>query len=238
MQNHHVTQQQKPVSFFAGENLPGKKRLAETNYLKLVEMIDCIFELYSRVLVVRLDLKYKPEHRDKVHIFMAKEHRDRFFRWNIDNEHWPYSVFDHLIAYAWNFEFGDDGCGYHFHVLLFYDGAKRQQDITIAQEMSARWSKATGDKGYTYIVNCDKDKMAKNGTLGVGMIHRGDVDLRKNLVERVAGYMTKKTSVFESAVRDLDGRFRTYGRSWMLKRPDQNKPRRGRPPIINLANLY
>jgi hypothetical protein len=38
------------------------------------------------------------------------------------------SLFAALGGYIWRLEYGGDGKGYHFHVILFFDGKDRCQD--------------------------------------------------------------------------------------------------------------
>ena len=66
------------------------------------------------------------------------------------------------------------------------------------------------------------------------MIHRDNVLLRINLIEKVATYIAKKCTVFDmQSGRTDSGDFRTFGKSWMPKPLDPNVPRRGRPPQSN-----
>ncbi len=79
--------------------------------------------------------------------------------------------------------------------------------------------------------------MKSEGNLGIGMIHRGNVMLRINLIEKVETYITKKCTVFGiQSDRTDSGDFRTFGKSWMPKPLDPNVPRRGRPPTLNGAS--
>ena len=95
----------------------------------------------------------------------------------------------------------------------------------------ALWSEITVGDGQCYISNYDEKKMARESKLGIGRIHRDDVELRINLIERVAAYITKKSSLFDApSDRTESGEFRTFGKSRMPKPIDTSVPRRGRPP--------
>ena len=80
--------------------------------------------------------------------------------------------------------------------------------------------------------NFDKERLRSMGCLGIGMISRTDVQLRINLIEKVAAYITKKCTIFDiHSGRTESGEFRTFGKTWMPKPIDPSLPRAGRPPL-------
>ncbi|MDP1999316.1 MAG: inovirus-type Gp2 protein [Rhodoferax sp.] len=203
---------------------------SKRNLLDLAVLINRIFEHHSRVLVVRIDLKYKKEFCDEVLLEVAQMHREKLFS---DRRNYP-EVFEGMVGYAWGLEYGERGGGYHYHLLALYNGALRRDDIGIGMKIDAVWDTITAGTGQCYISNFDKDKMAMRGNLGVGMIHRDNYLLRINLLEKVAAYITKKCTAFEiKSERTSSGDFRTFGRSRMPKPIDPNIPRLGRPPAQN-----
>lgn len=203
---------------------------ARRNLLELIKLINRLFEYHSRILVVRIDLRYKKEVADQVPLEFAQMHRDQLLS---DRRNHP-EVFDSLIGYAWGFERGEKEGGYHYHLLAFYNGAERREDIGIGMAIRDLWESITNGYGQCYISNFDKAKLAEQGCLGIGMIHRNDVLLRMNLIEKVAPYITKKCTAFDiQSGRTESGDFRVFGKSQMPKPFNPNIPRRGRPPATN-----
>ncbi len=203
---------------------------ARRNLTELAKLINRLFEYYSRLLVVRIDLGYKNEVTADVPLEVAQRHRQELL-----SDRWRYpEVFGHMVAYAWGFEHSSEHQGgYHYHFLAIYDGAHRRDDIGLGMAIRDLWNDITHGYGHCYISNFDKEKLAKQGCLGIGMIHRNDVPLRINLIEKVAAYITKKCSAFDiQSGRTASGDFRTFGKSWIPKPLDPNAPRRGRPPEL------
>ena len=211
------------------DRIPEEKQSGSlANYLDLVELINRLFERHSRLLVVRVDLKYRQEFASMIPLEAVQLHRDVFFH---DCRH-VQSVFGNLVGYAWGLEYGDgNDSGYHLHCLFFYNGDYRHEDISIGMAIDELWQKVTYDMGLVHISNLDKERLSRNGFLGIGMIHRSDEQLRFNLVSRVAAYVAKGDTVFNNVSgRTESGRFRCFGRSWMPRPLDPSEPRRGRRP--------
>jgi len=200
---------------------------ARRNQKELTKLINRLFEYHSRLLVVRIDLRYRKDVADTIPLEMVQMHRDKLL---LDRRYHP-EVFDGLVGYAWGFERGEQEGGYHIHLLAIFHGADRRDDVGIGMDISDLWGEITEGYGQCYISNFDKKKMDREGKLGIGMIHRDDEQLRINLIERVAAYITKKCSTFDvQSDRTESGEFRTFGRSWIPKPLDTSVPRRGRPP--------
>lgn len=201
---------------------------ARRNLSSLTKLINRLFERHSRLLVVRIDLRYKKDVALAVPLEIAQMHRAQLLA---DRRISP-EVFNGMLGYAWGLEFGEQEGGFHYHFLAIYNGAERRDDVGIGMAIRDLWDRITGGYGQCYISNFDKDRLAKQGCLGIGMIHRNDVQLRINLNEKVAAYITKKCSAFDiqSGITQ-SGDFRTFGKSQMPKPLDENSPRRGRPPV-------
>ena len=209
------------------QQLAGSRR----NLYELSELITRLFELHSRLLVVRMDLLYHSDVSQNIPIEHAQRHREELLG---DRREYP-EMFEGMVGYAWGLESGED-TGYHYHFLFFYDGSRRQEDISIGLAIERLWKSITHDFGYCKISNFDKEKFANAGTLGIGMIHRDDIVTRTNLIERVAAYITKKCSAVDVRTgRTESGDFRRFGKSWMPRPLDPNVPRRGRPPANTTA---
>jgi len=203
---------------------------AQRNLRELKKLIDMHFEHRSRVLVVRIDLRYIKEIAAHVPHHLAHDHLEQLLG---DRRIHP-SVFNHLLAYAWGLEWGEQEGGIHYHLLLLFDGAHRRDDVGIGLDVGELWKLITGGWGEFYVSNFDKWKFDRDGTLGIGMIHRNDVTKRTNLINHVAAYLIKRSphAVMEPP-QSFSGGFRLFGKSRMPKPIDPNKPRRGRPPLLH-----
>lgn len=207
----------------------GQHTNAKRNLMGLIDLINRLFEYHSRLLVVRVDLSYRTDCQTLITIDDVQKHRDLLLADRRENS----KVFNGLVGYAWGLEFGEQDGGYHYHLLAIYNGAIRMDDIGIGLAICSLWAEITNYYGRTYVSNFDKKMLAQNGCLGIGMIHRSDVQMRINLIEKVAAYITKKCSIFDAeSGRTESGSFRNFGRSWMPRALDITRPRRGRPPTL------
>ena len=202
---------------------------ARRNLCELVRLISLHFQYRSRILVVRIDLRYRKEVAAHIPRHVAHAHLDQLIG---DRRVYP-GVFDHLLGYAWGLEWGEQEGGIHYHLLLLYDGAYRRDDVGLGLAVRDLWKQITGGLGECYISNFDKEKFARQGCLGIGMIHRDDVIKRINLIDHVAAYIVKRSSnVVIEAPDGYSERFRVFGKSRMPKPIDPNVPRRGRRPLM------
>ena len=215
-------------SLYEGRTLDDLIHRARRNHKELTKLINRLFEHHSRLLVVRIDLRYRKDAADVIPFDMVQMHREQL----LTDRRNHLEVFNGLVGYAWGFERGEQEGGYHYHLLAIFDGARRRDDVGIGMAIEDLWIKITEGYGLCHISNRDKKKMDREGKLGIGMIHRNDVRLRINLIERVAAYITKKCSTFDAqSSRTESGEFRTFGKSQMPKPLDPSVPRRGRPPM-------
>jgi len=201
---------------------------AKRNLAELRTLIDRLFDYHSRILVVRIDLRYRKEVSKAISLETAQFHRKLLLE---DRRYYP-EVFAGLLGYAWGLEYGEQEGGFHYHLLALYNGAERRDDIGLGMAIRDLWDAITNGCGQCYISNFDKVKLESEGNLGIGMIHRDDVRLRINLIEKVAAYITKKCTAFDiRSGRTDSGDFRTFGKSRMVKPLNPDMPRRGRPPV-------
>ncbi len=199
--------------------LNNAKRNAKKNYDDLVLYIDSLFARYSRLLVIRVDFAYRMgnaiQSKDEItgKYQEAKSDFQRFL-----NNRKANRLFNHLVGYIWKLEYGLEK-GFHYHVLLFYNGAKVRQDEKIAMLIGEYWkNNITSGRGLYY--NCNASK-SKYRSLGIGMINHDDVNLKDTLF-KAAKYLTKVDHYARFLTPDKD---RTFGRG-EIKNSNQ---RRGRP---------
>ena len=143
---------------------------------------------HSRLLFVRVDLKYIQEISNHVTIrdfdFHMKKLRDAIHNGD--------TCFTHLLHYALSLEHGGKNGGFHCHLLLIFDGSKHYKDSYLADQVGQKWRKITEGVGYCFILNTKeyKDDLARRGKLGIGMIHRNNMQEVENAVE-AALYLTR-----------------------------------------------
>lgn len=186
-----------------------------------------LIDHYSKSLVVRIDLMYKEEDRDLVTVDMFNNHMKKL-RELISNKK---SCFKYLQGYAWALEQGGKRGGFHCHLLLIYDGARREGDCALAIEVAKKWSDITEELSAYYNCNSNKNKKKHqvkdefgNDRLGVGMIHRNKLREVENAIH-VALYLTKLNKK-DQQLKVWVTNMRTFGHGTY-----RNTKRRGLPTI-------
>ena len=160
----------------------------------MLAYIDRIFKKHSRILVIRVDLSYKAEYSTSAQKPNAgsNEISAEFEQVKSDIEHLLNNrrhnkIFKDLLGYIWKLEYGVLR-GYHYHVIFFFDNAKRSQDIVIGKSIGVYWENViTQGRGTYYNVN-GSSHYYKNDARGV--IHYTDTSPRKGL-EDIAKYFSK-----------------------------------------------
>lgn len=143
---------------------------------------------YARLLFIRVDLKYTQAHSHLITVGDFNEHINKLCQLITNKK----TCFQHLQGYAWALEQGEVNGGLHCHLLLMYDGAKRQNDWHIAKEVGEKWVQITQGYGayYNYHEPDNKRRYQQYDRLGIGMIHR-DNDLEIANARRTALYLVK-----------------------------------------------
>lgn len=184
------------------------QQLQETdNQRQLVRYVSQLTNHYSRLLFVRVDLSYLADQLENVTLDDFYEHVTKL-RELISNKQ---TCFEHLQGYAWALEQGIDR-SLHCHLLLIFNGAKRQNDVFIGKEVGKKWLNITDNTGNCYNCNNRKYKASfrERNLLGIGMIHRNNPLEVKNAI-RVARYLVKPEKVNQHPVVKLPN-MRTFGR--------------------------
>lgn len=168
------------------------------NSERLENNIRTLISNYSRLLFVRVDLKYIQDLSHHITIrdfdFHMKKLRD--FIHNGD------TCFTNLLGYAWSLEQGEDNGGFHCHMLLIFDGSKHYKDSYLADQVGQKWREITEGVGYCFIANTKeyKEDFARYGKLGIGMIHRNNLQEVENAVD-AALYLTRPDKIDNSYQR-------------------------------------
>ena len=192
-------------------------RSSNKNRRSIVKYINALFDSKSRLLVVRVDLGYEARAKrngENISYAQAKENREAFFK-----ELKKVFPNGELVGYCWKLEFGISK-SYHYHVMVFLDGAKRREDISLGRLIGEIWQeKVTLGKGVYF--NCNSKKSAYR-SCGIGMINHGELRKREGLL-KAAAYLTKQDVYIKIA---LDGGGRSFGRGEL---PKLCSVKKGRP---------
>ena len=193
------------------------------NKRKLELYVNNLINHYSRLLFIRIDLKYAQKTSNHVSIENFDDHMSKL-RDLIGNKK---TCFKHLQGNAWAIEQGGINGGLHCHLLLIYDGSERQSDWHVAKEVGEKWKTITGGLGeyYSYHDPEIKQKYQQYGKLGIGMIHRDNPQEVENAIAS-ALYLTKP-SKDEQQLKLWLPNMRTFGHGIY-----RTSKRRGLPPIV------
>ena len=201
------------------EALRAYQRPALENYRSLADYINGLFERHARLLVLRVDLSYTEAQyrRDGRDYAEVRTHREALLRYlRRDPLFGPV-----LVGYAWKLEYGIDKRGFHYHLLVFLDGAKVREDICLARTLGEHWVQVITEGAGQYF-NCNAQKLRYQHVC-TGMIQHDDAKGIQGL-EYAAKYLTKPDP-FLSAL--LPPHARSFGKGDL---PPPHDPRQGGRP--------
>lgn len=156
------------------------------NYDECINYINGLFDCYSKLVVLRMDLSYRKE------IVESKTFED--LRNDIDkmrnNARHNEKLFKGLEGYIFKIEYGLDK-RIHAHVLLFFNGhiRKPSSDVYHASQIKAYWENViTQGDGFVWNCNDHKEQYRYNG---IGLVNANDVEKRDYLIMAMK-YLCKK----------------------------------------------
>ena len=178
------------------------------------------FKTHSKLLVVRLDLFYRKEYFREITAEQAKKDLSHFF-WN-----WRHKkrLFGDCVYCCWKLEFGLQK-GYHFHLVLFYNGRAVRNDAYRTHAVGEYWKDVT-TKGKGAFFNCNADK-DKYRYLGIGMVKWDDEAKRSVLIENVVKYLAKSDQYLRA--KKLRN-FRCFGQKQVQEPSGRGRHRNGSSP--------
>lgn len=206
------------------------------NKQSLLRYINSLFNYRSRLLVLRVDFSYKSDYGvfildNGTRVFCdghddedrrdlkqwgveVREHRDELIKYLREKYK------DDFVGYVWKIEYGADK-GFHLHTIIFLDGSKYRQDISIAQEIGEAWKfDITLNKGIYWNCNAQKKNFEKNNRVATGMIEHDNNKLRENL-NKMACYLVKQ----DYFARTILGNNRSFGKGEKPKKVKSGRPR-------------
>ena len=178
-----------------------KFRLQERrNTQKLTRYVNQLVSHYSRVLMVRVDLKYHNSDKTEIGVDEFREHM-RVLRERLSNKD---GCIKGLEGYGWALEQGykrTESGNLHCHLLLIYSGAERKNAYYLAKEIGEIWESITNGAGSYFNSHTSGyiKTLKKRGQSPVAMVHRENSHEVKNALE-VSEYLTTKS-------KNVDGKF-------------------------------
>lgn len=179
----------------------------QRNSFSLCNYMSYFLSKFARVLIVRVDLKIKSEFAHQVsvedfHGFMNKL-RDKIGK--------KRGCFADLRGNAWAVEQGVENGGLHCHLLLIYNGDVHWRDWYLGDAAGKQWAKITDGLGGYH--NCNTPERKKDyerqGTLGIGMMHRNNPLEVKNAIH-AALYLTRPDK-YEQRLKAWLPNMRSFG---------------------------
>lgn len=180
---------------------------------------DAIRGMTTRLVVLRIDLEYRKEHKDQISVVDAIADLDHFF-----NNQRKNSLFKGKLGFIVKLEYGILK-GLHFHLILFFDGAIKdgRRDVYWAQKIGEYWVEVvTKGRGDYWNINNNKQEFKRKGILGIGLIHNDEDHLFNNLKHRVIDYLCKSTQFVKAKLPD---ELASSGRSTIRRIRRGNYPR-------------
>jgi hypothetical protein len=165
------------------------QREAQNNVIECRRYIDGLFDRWSRLVVIRIDLAYRKDvtvEFEELEADLKRLHTNR--RHN--------ELFNHLCGYITKIEYGIEK-QLHVHALWFFNGHKRQgsSDSYLAQAISEYWVDViTAGRGGYWNCNAKKHRYRRNG---IGLVEASDSAKRLNLSIAVSYLCKKETQVIK-----------------------------------------
>lgn len=186
--------------------LRNSERNARKNLAGLSLYVDALLDRYSRLVVVRVDLRYEigEVNWKEGSADIARSDFNTFLRF-VKGKRFGKDV----CGYVWKLEYGPLQ-GWHYHFLLFLNGARHREDVSIAKELGDAWVEITQSKGCYFNCNARKEKYNKPA---LGVVSWRDLDKVQNL-KMTAGYLAKSDLLIRP---NLAGGERALGKGRMPK---------------------
>lgn len=181
------------------------RRAVSKNAKGLDDFIDSLFVLHSRMLVIRLDVGYLLDYLQSQNFVIGLDRVKRDFSAFLRGLRRG-RLKESVCGYVWKLEFGPTK-QYHYHLMIFLDGARHQEDVRLCEEIGEVWSKEiTNGEGCYFNCNRQKERYSRRG---IGMISWNDTELIENL--KWAGrYLVKKDLLIRPNLNDKE---RMFGKS-------------------------
>lgn len=170
------------------------------NTQTLTQLIQGTADNHSKLLPIRLDLYLSSQDDSAITYIDIKncwQNLQRNMRHN--------SIFDNLLAWAANIEYGEHR-GWHIHVLMLFNGQRLKDDYTKAQDLGAYWMKLVKqrDNRYTGDYYSANTHANKYDTLALKIIDSSRSTYKNDLATLIdaSTYLTKVSCLSEAKMKD------------------------------------
>lgn len=189
---------------------------ARARHRDYCDYVNAFIRHYARIVVLRVDLGYLHD-AEKGDAERATMDLDRFLALRRHNR-----MFRGWLGYIAKLEYGVQK-GVHWHLVIILDGHKRDgsSHVRLAQDFGELWQAVTRSRGFYFNCNANSKEIGRMGQLGIGLIRDTDLDLQRNLFDRVIPYLTSTEQLLRPKVC---AGFRTIRRGLPLKRQRGMKP--------------
>ena len=183
------------------------ERKAEDNFRSGCNYISALFEHHSRLLILRIDLYFRPDAKELSYSRAADKAVFKYLR--------TLRMGRIVPGYRGFIIKRENGIsrGVHFHLMVILDGHLHKGAWFLTQCLGQKWLKRVGcDKGSFFNCYARKDRYRYNG---LGLVHVSEMN--KLIGIRIAlWYMSKQDSVLKVD----DTKVKNFWRSPMPKEPD------------------
>jgi hypothetical protein len=153
-----------------------------------------LFEVHSRVLVLRLDFGYRSGIYTSL-LALAQD-RDQLIHY-LNSKH--SLTGNAMLGWIWRIEYGQQK-GYHLHTLIMLDANQVRRDIWYGKQIGDYWQEViTAGDGLAYNCNANKERYKR---CGIGKVDHRD-DEKRQMLEDAACYLAKPDPRLEIA-RNLE----------------------------------
>lgn len=146
------------------------------------EYVTRVMDRYARTLVVRVNLYYRCEIRQRLKVEDVFADVDQLVKAQRYNQ-----TFEYLTGYILRVEQGDDQ-GFHIHAAFFFDGSKVCREFYKAEQIGRLWEDITRGRGYWH--DSGRSWSGEDSERGTGMFRRDDLRGRE-AVCKLMTYLTK-----------------------------------------------
>lgn len=195
--------------------------------------INNLFETYSRLLVIRVDLypeKFKANDLVRTsetgpptttdHLKNLTSNVERLMNNRRNNQ-----LFEHCVGHIFKIEYAPER-GWHAHTIFFYDGHKVQNDSHYSIEIGKYWQDRITDGKGTYWACNRPSNLLNYPRIGIGMIDHTNSEKRQALIEVVVTYLAKTDNFIQCKTFQGQKLFRTG------QPPKARAIKRGRPRLL------
>lgn len=176
-----------------------RKDRARNQFKSAKQCVDLALEQRSRVLIIRLDLRYAKTQNPS--LAQVKKDLRTFIRYVGRTKNL------NILGYIWKFEFGERR-GFHYHFIFILDGRDHSHEIKLAQQIGQIWEKIIGVEGAFH--NCHfKAVNNQYHKLAIGRLHRDEPQKYQYLLGLLRYFAKKDQFILHKNI----GKERTLGTS-------------------------